>query len=85
MPVNYASIDGGPGKVKNLVEAEHVDPHSCRDGKNDDTLLHCASYYGHLDIVRYLVEEQQCDVECTLLNEECYSNTFRGARLHEPI
>ena len=59
-----ASIDGDLGKVKNLVEVEHVDPHSCRDGKNDDTLLHCASYYGHLDIVRYLAEGQQCDVEC---------------------
>ena len=59
-----ASKDGDLGKVKYLVEVEHVDPHSCRDSEYDATPLHWASIYGHLDIVRYLVEEQQCDVEC---------------------
>ena len=25
------------------------------------------------------------DTVCTLLNKDCYSNTFRGARLHVPV
>ena len=57
-----ASKDGDLGKVKYLVEVKHVDTHSCRD-ENDATPLHYASL-SHLDIVRYLVEEQQCDVKC---------------------
>ena len=59
-----ASKDGDLGKVKYLVKVKHVDPHSCRGGGYDNTPLHWASLYGHLDIVRYLVEEQQCDVKC---------------------
>ena len=56
--------NGDLGKVKYFVEVAHVDPHWCKDGEDDATPLHFASYYGRLDIVRYLVEEQQCDVEC---------------------
>ena len=51
-------------KVKYLVEERHVDPDSCRDGEDKDTPLHCASYDGHLDIVRYLVEERNCNAQC---------------------
>ena len=51
-------------KMRYLVEVQHVDPHLCLNGKNDDTPLHWASNYGHLDIVRYLVEEKSCDMEC---------------------
>ena len=51
-----ASKDGDLFKVKFLVKVEHVDPHTCRGGENDDAPLHCASYYGHIDIVRYLVD-----------------------------
>ena len=59
-----ACVDGDLNKVKYLVEVEHVDPHSCRDEQLHNTPLHWASQYGHLDIVRYLVEERNCDVMC---------------------
>ena len=58
-----ASKDGDLSKVKCLVEVWHVDPHSCRD-EYDSTPLHWASRCGHMDVVRYLVEERNCDVEC---------------------
>ena len=59
--------DGDLVRVKHLVEIQHGEPqrHSCTVGHNDATPLHIASHRGHLDIVRYLVEKQQCDVECT--------------------
>ena len=59
-----ACEDGDLNKVKYLVEVGHVDPHSCRDEHHHDTPLHWASEYGNLDIVRYLVEERNCDVKC---------------------
>ena len=54
----HASRDGDLSKVKYLVEVRHVDPYSCRDGEHDATPLHWASNCGHLDVVRYLVEER---------------------------
>ena len=57
-----ASKDGDLHKVKYLVEMWHVDPDSCRDEQYNNTPLHWASEYGHLDIVKYLVEERNCDV-----------------------
>lgn len=59
----FACRDGEYEKVKHLIENEHVDPHSCRDTLGYyGTPLHWASYWGHLDIVRLLVEEQKCDL-----------------------
>ena len=49
--------------VKYLVEEKHFDPHSCKD-ENKHSPLHLASLHGHLDVVKYLVEERNCDVEC---------------------
>ena len=43
-------------QVKRLVEEEHVDP-SYKG-------LHHASEYGHLDIVKYFVEERNCNIKC---------------------
>ena len=60
----YACKDGDLNKVKYLVEMQHVDPHTCRDEQYHNTPLHLASLYGHLDIVRYLVEDRNCDVKC---------------------
>ena len=54
---------GSLARVKYLVEEQHVDPHSCKDDDKNSP-LHWASLYRHSDIVRYLVEEQNCDVEC---------------------
>lgn len=62
-----ASKDGDLAEVKRLVEVEHVDPNSnmCVDEEGARTTpLHLASGYGHLNIVRYFVEERNCDVEC---------------------
>ena len=60
----HASQDGDPSKVKYLVEVRHVDPHSCRDDEHDATPLHWASFCGHVNVVRYLVEERNCNIEC---------------------
>lgn len=59
-----ASGDGDFCKVKYLVEVQHLDPRLCADAENDATSLHWASLYGHLDTVKYLVEQRSCDVEC---------------------
>ena len=63
-----ASKDGDLTEVKRLVEVEHVDPNIlCVDDEIEGaraTPLHLASGYGHLDIVRYFVEERNCCVEC---------------------
>ena len=69
------SEDGDLRKVKYVVEVECVDPHSCRDGENDATPLHLASLYGHLDIVRHLIEKHRCDLECR--------NKYGDAPLHD--
>ena len=42
--------------MKRLVEERHVDP-SYKG-------LCYASYFGHLDIVKYFVEERKCNIEC---------------------
>ena len=47
---------GNLSQVKRLVEEEHVDP-SYKG-------VCCASQSGHLDIVKYFVEERKCNVEC---------------------
>ena len=57
-----ASRDGDLSEVKRLVEVQHVNPNTSFDGRNM-TPLHLASQYGHLDIVRYLVVERNCDTE----------------------
>ena len=46
------------------------------------TPLHWASGNGHLDIVRYLVVEQQCDVECgDKYGDTPLHNAAHGGRL----
>jgi ankyrin repeat protein len=60
-----SSEDGDLKKFRDIVETQKVDVHSCHDPTdNHSTPLHKASLCGHLDIVEYLVEEQQCDLEC---------------------
>lgn len=44
-------------------------------GTSGDTLLHYAARYGHLDILRYLVDELNMDIEV-------YNNDYKRA-LHE--
>ncbi|XP_016139601.1 ankyrin repeat domain-containing protein 16-like [Sinocyclocheilus grahami] len=57
---------------------EHVNKQSViytHFGKSGDTLLHYAARHGHMEIVRYLVEELNMDVEV-------YNNDYKRA-LHE--
>ena len=67
----HASRNGDLSEVKRLVEVQHVNPNAF--GALSTTPLHLASEYGHLDIVRYLVEERECDTE---------PNNFFPAPLH---
>ena len=53
--------------MKYLIEEEHINPHSCEDEQKNSP-LHWASAFGHLDIVRYLVEEVNCGTECKSRN-----------------
>ena len=62
--LSRALVDGDLNKMKYLMEVGHVDPRSCRDKKYHKTPLHYAAKHGHLDIVKYLVEEKNCDVDC---------------------
>uniref|UniRef100_A0A8C1VNQ8 Ankyrin repeat domain-containing protein 16 n=1 Tax=Cyprinus carpio TaxID=7962 RepID=A0A8C1VNQ8_CYPCA len=58
--------------------SEHVNKHSViytQFGKSGDTLLHYAARHGHLDILHYLVEELN-------MNIEVYNNDYKRA-LHE--
>jgi ankyrin repeat protein len=58
------SEDGDLKTFMDVVETQNVDVHSCCDPTDDySTPLHKASLNGHLDIVEYLVKEQQCDVD----------------------
>uniref|UniRef100_A0A673JZP9 Ankyrin repeat domain 16 n=1 Tax=Sinocyclocheilus rhinocerous TaxID=307959 RepID=A0A673JZP9_9TELE len=57
---------------------EHVNKQSViytHFGKSGDTLLHYAARHGHMEIVRYLVEELNMDIEV-------YNNDYKRA-LHE--
>ena len=58
-----ASWDGDLAMVKHLVEEVHINLQSWRNA-HGHTPFHWAVYYGHLDTVRYFVEERSCDVMC---------------------
>ncbi|XP_064382604.1 uncharacterized protein LOC135331395 isoform X2 [Halichondria panicea] len=55
---------GRLGVVKELVEQDKVDPRSVRDSWNW-TPLHNPCYRGRKDIVQYLVEKANCDINAT--------------------
>jgi len=78
-----ASENGDLITIKRLVEVWHVDPHSCQDEYDINTTpLHLASEYGHLNVVRYLVEEKNCDLKCTNEDEDTPLHVAaRGGRL----
>ena len=59
-----AIYNGDLREVKRLVEVEQVDLDLCTYDDVRATPLHLASLCGHLDIVRYLLEERNCDLEC---------------------
>ena len=61
-------------EVKRLVEEEHVDPSYAG--------LCYASEFGHLDIVKYFLEERKCNVECRdPLGQTPLHYATRGGRL----
>ena len=77
-----ASKCGDLATVKYLVEERKVDPRNCKDTSGyDDTPLHLASYTGHIDIVKYLIEGMGCDVACRnkLGNTPLHAAAFKGA------
>ena len=62
LKILQACRDGDLVNVTRLVEEERVDPRLCRDGESGNTPLHSAARERHLDIVRCLVEEGECEM-----------------------
>ena len=60
-----ACQEGDLRNVKRLVTFYGIDPRTVRDcTQRNYTPLHWAAVFGHIDIVKFLVEEMNCDVEC---------------------
>ena len=58
-----ACRNGELERVKDLVEQQHVDPNEWieDDERYGKTPLHWAAHFGHLEIMKYLVEKCKCD------------------------
>lgn len=70
--------DGHLCKIKRQIEATSEIKQiilNAHLGKSGDTLLHYAARHGHLDVVKYFVEDLNMDVEL-------YNNDYKRA-LHE--
>ena len=59
-----ACQNGDVESVKDFVENQHVNPNEYKDDKHGKTALHWASHYGHLEVMKYLVENCKCDPMC---------------------
>ena len=57
--VEWAAVKGKLNTLKFFIEEQHYDPK--QKGFMSKTLLHCACAFGHLDIVKYLIEKHQLD------------------------
>ena len=68
-----ACRNGDLNTVKKMVQSGNLDLHECKDKEHNDTPLHWASYYGHKEIVAYLIENG-CIVNC--------KNIFGNTPLH---
>ena len=69
MALYLAASDGDLQEVRRLVEEEGEDPKRC-GGVTGQTPLHSSACYSHLQVVRYLVEEQHCDPNCVMKDGE---------------
>ena len=58
-----AVLDGDLQEVRRLVEEEGEDPKGGEDW-NGRTPLHHSAIGGHLQVVRYFIEQQHCDPKC---------------------
>lgn len=58
-----ASANGNLQEVKRLTEEEQLDPEQ-GVGKNEVNALHEAAVTGHLDVLRYFIEERGCNAAC---------------------
>ena len=64
-----SSAQGNLGEVKRLIETCQCDPrHGTPQGV---TALHCASYCGQLEVVKYLIVEAKCDPTVKDNDGEC--------------
>ena len=64
-----AAAQGNLKKVQRLIKAFQYDPrHGTPQGV---TALHCASYCGQLEVVKYLIEEAKCDLTAKDNEGEC--------------
>ena len=71
---------GKLSSVQYLIEVEHKNPNRRRNwGLFDSggTPLHTAAEFGHLDIVKYLIEECHCDLEA--------KDRYRNTPLHQAV
>ena len=73
-----ACQEGNLRKVKRLVKFYHIDPRTVEDHtRRNYTPLHWAAIFGRIDIVKFLVEDMNCDVECR--DDYCNTPLHRAA------
>ena len=59
--------DGNLPSLKDLITNQGLNPNEVKDSSGL-TLLHLACQHGHLDIVQYLINDQNCNPETTTTN-----------------
>ena len=92
MPISMASdtesqllqlcTDGNLPALKDLITKQALNPNEMKD-PSGPTLLHLACQHGHLDIVQYLINDQDCNPESTTLNGRTSLHTAcKSGHLH---
>ena len=70
-----AVMEGDLDRIKVLRREHDIELESCTSSDNHgDNPLHLAAYYGHLDIVKYLITKENFQQECT--------NKYKNTALH---
>ena len=88
-PIQYAAAQGNVIAVRKLVQVYRCSqnysyPYNAQ-GKFCETPLYLACYYGHLDVVKYLVEECNCyfkEYHTILFDMLCWERVQRFDRLY---
>jgi len=73
-----ATENGDLKSVKKLIK-KGANVHA-----KDELALHCAAYYGHLEIVKYLIEEHGADIQVCGDEEDC-EDVFNSAVMGKHI